>query len=117
MGRNVNVYLDDYRPCPKGFVLARNAEECVALLREGGIRILSLDYDLGWGQPNGADVVYRMANERLHAQDVYLHTSSPAGRKQMFEMLAAYKPEGMTIHNGPMPEHVLRSEAGGHNPL
>lgn len=43
----MHVFLDDYRACPKGFVLATNAEECLMLLREGDVDILSLDYELG----------------------------------------------------------------------
>lgn len=53
----IHVYLDDYRPCPKGFVLARNAEECKLLIDSESIDILSLDYDLGWNEPTGYEVV------------------------------------------------------------
>lgn len=45
----INTYLDDLRPCPDGFVLAKTAGECRELIckHEGNINILSLDNDLG----------------------------------------------------------------------
>ena len=43
----INVYLDDLRPPPEGFILARDALECRLLLLGNNINILSLDHDLG----------------------------------------------------------------------
>jgi hypothetical protein len=100
----INVYLDDYRPCPNGFTLARNAEECILLLGHESVGILSLDYDLGWGQPTGLEVVRYMVDSGRFPQAVYLHTSSPAGRMQMYHLLMQHAPPGTAIHNGPMPE-------------
>ena len=41
------VWLDDIRPMPAGFgVHARTAAEAVALLRQGGVSLISLDHDL-----------------------------------------------------------------------
>jgi hypothetical protein len=43
----VNLYLDDYRPCPIGWALAKTVEEAMALLRTGEVERASLDHDLG----------------------------------------------------------------------
>ena len=41
-----SIYLDDNRPAPEGWVLARNAEEVMLALLTGGVDRLSLDFDL-----------------------------------------------------------------------
>ena len=46
----IHVYLDDLRPCPQGFALAKDAKECISLLQEFEVDILSLDHDLGWSR-------------------------------------------------------------------
>jgi hypothetical protein len=49
----MKVWLDDIRPMPPGFdVHVRTAGEAIALLRRGGVRLISLDHDLG-DAPNG----------------------------------------------------------------
>jgi len=44
---SMKVYLDDIRPCPEGWVLARSYEEAVELLKTGLVTEISLDHDLG----------------------------------------------------------------------
>lgn len=107
----MNIYLDDMRPCPAGFVPAKTAEECVLLLEAGEVDILSLDYDLGWNQPTGIKVVERMVEKGLYPRRVYLHTSSPAGRMQMYGLLMKHAPSGVSLTNGPMTEAVLNEAA------
>ncbi|UVI27675.1 cyclic-phosphate processing receiver domain-containing protein [Paenibacillus spongiae] len=99
----MNVYLDDHRICPKGFVLAKNAEECIALLKHAEVETLSLDYDLGWGQPTALEVVHYIVESKRFPKEIYLHTSSPSGRMQMYQLLARHAPMEVMLHNGPMP--------------
>ncbi|QKS45551.1 cell division protein FtsJ [Paenibacillus cellulosilyticus] len=101
-----HLYLDDYRACPAGFILARNAEECKLMLKELTIGILSLDFDLGYGEPTGLDVVEYMVSEQIWPQEVYLHTSSNHGRMQMYRLLSQHAPMTMELHYGPMPDEV-----------
>jgi hypothetical protein len=42
---------------------------------------------------------------------LYFHTSSPAGREQMVRMLEPSLPLTTELHNGPMPDSVLREVA------
>lgn len=109
----IDVYMDDARPCPAGFVLAKDASECIELLGGCDVRVLSLDYDLGWQQPNGMEVVRYMMAERRFPVVIYLHTSSAEGRRRMYESLYASKPGHVRLHNGPMPDAVLREIAAG----
>ncbi|MFF2089720.1 cyclic-phosphate processing receiver domain-containing protein [Paenibacillus sp. NPDC058174] len=109
----IYVYLDDYRTCPPGFVLARNAEECKLLIDSESIGILSLDYDLGWSEPTGYEVVRYLVETGKYPEQVYLHTSSAAGRMQMYHMLSSNAPIELKLHNGPMPSTLLEEIARG----
>lgn len=43
----MNVYLDDERPIPPGWIGARWPEEVIQMLETGQVTELSLDHDLG----------------------------------------------------------------------
>jgi hypothetical protein len=101
------VYMDDYRPHPPGFVLARDMEECIALLENGEIEVLSLDYDLGWGEPTGLDLVRVMVERGLYAKEIYLHSSSLSGRNHMYQLLSQHVPDSVQLFHGGMPERRL----------
>ncbi|MFC5403683.1 cyclic-phosphate processing receiver domain-containing protein [Cohnella soli] len=107
----INVYLDDIRACPIGFVAARSAEECLLLLAECDVNVLSLDFELGYGQPNGLAVVHGMVVRGLYPKEVYVHSSSLYGREQMVRELRAANPAGVIVHDGPMPQRVLDAAA------
>jgi len=107
-----HIYLDDCRKCPPGFVLARDAEECIMLLANMPVGILSLDYDLGYGQPTGLSVVQYMVDHGVYPQEVYLHTSSEAGRMQMYRLLSQHAPKSTELHYRAMPDEVRDRIAG-----
>ncbi|WP_410510979.1 cell division protein FtsJ [Paenibacillus sp. BR2-3] len=109
----INVYMDDFRAVPQGFTLARTTEECLMLLRDCEVGVLSLDYDMGPVDDTGGEVASRIVMEGLFPREIYLHTSSPWGRREMYEMLYAAKPEGVLLHNGPMSPERLRELAAG----
>ena len=103
----IYIYLDDWRRRPDGFVLARNMDECLELLQSDEVDILSLDHDLGPGEPTGTELVQEMIRRGLYAKRIYLHTSSALGRQRMYQLLYEHKPEGVALFNGPMPIAVL----------
>lgn len=105
----IHVYLDDYRRPPAGFTLARSADECILLLAEAEVDILSLDFELGWDQPTGLNVAKYIVDSGRYPRRIYLHTSSTAGRMQMYAMLAANVPDGVELYGGPMPDALLES--------
>ncbi|WP_028561158.1 cyclic-phosphate processing receiver domain-containing protein [Paenibacillus pinihumi] len=100
----IHLYLDDYRRCPEGFVLALNVKECNLLVDEEEIGILSLDFDLGWGEPTGIEVVRHIVETGRYPKEVYLHTSSPAGKMQMYQYLSEHAPADVILHFGPMAD-------------
>lgn len=95
--------MDDLRRCPKGFTLVRSVDECIQVLREVEVDILSLDYDMGPGEPTGTEVAKAIAQEGLYSNEIFLHTSSMYGKKSMYEILYQNKPEHVTLHDGPVP--------------
>lgn len=95
----INVYLDDLRDCPEGFVLARNFDEAVKLLNDYEVNILSLDHDLGEDKNGrlrltGYDLVKHMCEFGLRANKIYLHTDNSVGRENMFHTLKGAQRRG-----------------------
>lgn len=107
----IHVYMDDLRPCPQGFVLARTGEECLLLLQQFQVDLLSMDHDMGWSQLNGFETVKEMVRQSLYPREIYLHSSSPIGRMNMFQHLYANKPDHVKVHSFPMQEELLRNIA------
>lgn len=100
----INVFLDDERQCPKGFVVARSVDAAKDLLINNEVNILSLDHDLGDGVPTGYDlakfvVEMYVAEGKLLAKEIYLHTANPVGRENMFQLLNRYLP--IRVHRHP----------------
>ena len=96
MKNKINIYLDDLRDCPKGFVLAKTIEEVKELMKLNNVEILSLDHDLGSDTKGnvldtGYDLVKYlceyMNEENFSVDKIYLHTDNPVGRDNMFETL------------------------------
>jgi hypothetical protein len=109
----IHIFLDDFRPCPKGFVAARTAEECILLMKECEVDILSLDFDLGWHALDGSEVARWIVASGRFPRRLYFHTSSPAGREKMVRLLLPALPPGVELHCGPMPDDVLQEAAEG----
>lgn len=111
----INVYLDDVRPCPRGFVVARSAEDCLLVLSASEVNVLSLDFELGLGEPNGLAVVRGIIVSGKYPKEIYVHSSSIMGRAQMVSELRAANPTGVTIHDGPIPYELLEAIAAGND--
>ncbi|WP_160036937.1 cyclic-phosphate processing receiver domain-containing protein [Paenibacillus sp. An7] len=95
----INVYLDDLRDCPEGFIVARTFDEAVELFKTNPINVLTLDHDLGVDAEgnelkNGYDFVKYFCEHGLRASKIYHHTDNPVGRKNMYETLIAAQRRG-----------------------
>lgn len=118
-----NVFLDDLRPAPKGFVLAKTIEEAIYLVSHYSVKTLSLDHDLGGLDGSylktGYDfckwLVETWETHREHntlnyvalPEIIYLHTANPVGRMNMHQLLTRYKPDHVKVHNSPIPNWML----------
>lgn len=74
------LYLDDIRPCPDGYILVRNYEDCITLLENGIFEEVSLDYFLEYGTKTGYDVLVWLKNHKDHLpKKIRIHSTYPAG--------------------------------------
>lgn len=103
----MNVYLDDLRWCPDGYVLAKNYDECIDLLEHNQVEVASFDHDLGeWGYyaRDGYSICkwlcyqYKVNNLNYFPKIIYLHSANPVGRKNMYELLNRYKPDDVEVY-------------------
>ncbi|MCL6443453.1 MAG: cell division protein FtsJ [Alicyclobacillus sp.] len=92
----MNVYLDDWRPCPKSFTVVRDYEECILLLSTCDVNILSLDYHLGTDK-TGLDVAKWIVRHKRWPKEIRFHSSDPAGREKMRKLLQRHAPKGVVI--------------------
>ncbi|MFF2532201.1 cyclic-phosphate processing receiver domain-containing protein [Brevibacillus sp. NPDC058079] len=97
--RQINLYVDDLRDCPKGFVVARTMEEAIALLSQYDVHILTLDHDLGEDEngnllSTGYDLVKYFCEHGMRADKIYLHTDNGVGRENMYQTLLAAQRRG-----------------------
>lgn len=87
-GSNLKLYLDDQRPAPPGWDLARTSDDAIELLRTGNVVELSLDYDLGdpvYGTGlQVLDWLERALEEgRVRMPQMSAHSASPLGRRRL----------------------------------
>ena len=99
MSEKINLYVDDLRDCPSGFVIARNVEQAKYYFENFNIGILSLDHDLGVDEqgnllPTGYDLVKYICEKGLRADKIYLHTDNSVGRENMYYTLIGAQKRG-----------------------
>lgn len=97
--QGINLYVDDLRDCPKGFVVARNVDEAIYYLENYTVAILSLDHDLGEDSegkllPTGYDLVKIFCERGYRANKIYIHTDNGVGRENMFQTLKGAQRRG-----------------------
>jgi len=105
----INVYLDDSRPCPAGFVLTRSVVRCKRLMRKYHIHTLSLDHDMGFGKPTGYDLVEYMVKHRKYAKEIIIHSANPFGRFRMLKLLTKHLPRKVKLTVRPEPIYLRLS--------
>jgi hypothetical protein len=98
-GNKINLYVDDLRDCPDGFVIARTIEEAIEYLENCLVGILSLDHDMGEDsqgnlRKNGYDLVKYFCENGLSASKIYLHTDNGVGRDNMYHTLIGAQRRG-----------------------
>lgn len=99
ISKDINLYVDDLRDCPKGYTIARNVEEAIHYITNHKVHILSLDHDLGEDKegnllPTGYDLVKYICEKGLRADKIYIHTDNGVGRENMYQTLKAAQRRG-----------------------
>ena len=82
----MKLFLDDERPCPEGWTLARTFEEAVQLLNEGNVTAVSLDHDLGT-ERTGYDLASLLEEAAFCGletpEELFCHSANPVGRSRI----------------------------------
>jgi len=88
------LYIDDLRPLPRGWKLARTNSEAIDILSSGKVREVSIDHDImPIGYTSQDDETF-MPTARFiaamppskHPKMVTIHTSSPTGAARMAKL-------------------------------
>lgn len=99
----VNLYVDDLRRYPDGFIIARNYDEAIEVLNTYKVNILSLDHDLGLdengNEKNGYDIVKYMCENGISPRKIYIHTDNVVGRNNMYHTLVGARNRGFIEEN------------------
>lgn len=96
----VNLYLDDLRDIPEGFMGVRTIEGVIGVFENYKVHILSLDHDLGMDEEGvlrntGYDLVKWICERDLRpANKIYIHTDNVVGKENMYETLKAAQKRG-----------------------
>ncbi|RLQ96098.1 cyclic-phosphate processing receiver domain-containing protein [Falsibacillus albus] len=96
---SINVFMDDFRTCPQGHVLAENIDDCFELLENFHIEHLSLDHDLVNKSRNGLMLVHLMVKHQLFAERITIHSANSVGSKAMYQYLKQAQKEQRMPHS------------------
>lgn len=102
----VNIFMDDLRDTPEGFVVgARTMKEAIEAIERYHVHILSLDHDLGMDdegnlRKTGYDLVkYICENGIRAANKIFLHSANVVGRENMYKTLKAAQKRKIISHD------------------
>ena len=88
----MRIYLDDVRnPPTEDWVVVRNADDCIELLKTGKAEEISLDHDLGDGVKSGYDVANWIEEQVfIHGfkpPKMRCHSANPVGRDRINQII------------------------------
>ncbi|TXC70960.1 hypothetical protein FSB78_08385 [Sphingomonas ginsenosidivorax] len=108
MPHRVRIFLDDEREPPLGkWLVARDATQFCALLRDYEPTIISFDHDLGCDKrgaelPSGQHCMRQLIEDAMdrpaafeHLRMVVLHSANPVGRANMRGLLESAQRHGI----------------------
>lgn len=89
----MKLYLDDERKTPEGWERAYHVHEVIEKLKTGKVEMLSLDNDLGSGEPEGYEAICWIekevfTNPSFVPPTILIHTANRAAKDRM--MLARF---------------------------
>lgn len=92
----INLYLDDVREAPCGWVRVRSVNAAKSLLSLGKVIHLSLDHDLGDFAKYGGDgyelVKWMAEMGNWPIGEITVHSMNPVGRQNMQAVIDRYHP-------------------------
>ena len=100
--RKILLWVDDLRPVPSEYrknydvIIARDYDEATIALYRYKFDVICLDHDLGDG-PTGYDLCKYILAKNIYCPEYRIHTSNPAGRKNMVEYLERYTDSSIKV--------------------
>lgn len=84
----MRIYLDDVRPAPHGWSVARTFEEFKGLIESSKqIEAISFDHDMGSGEPTGYDIIKWLSENRpellIGQTELTTHSANSVGRENI----------------------------------
>ena len=87
---SLSLWVDDCKPCPPGFAVARTYDDALRMLRRFRYDTLYLDHDLADPKDRtGYDLLMQAMHEGIAPDDVRVISWNPVGRKRIEAALAA----------------------------
>lgn len=83
-----HLWVDDCKPAPEGYAVARTYDDAVRMLRRYEYDVLHLDHDLGDDGRTGYDLLMQLLSEGRCPADVRCISWNPAGRARIAAALA-----------------------------
>lgn len=95
----MKLFVDDERPAPGGWVLARTASEARKIVVPRwivGRRLdaVSLDYDLGYDDETTMQILHWMRERSAWPRELYVHTANEDAEEVMLAFIRAFAPTG-----------------------
>ncbi|RDI32417.1 hypothetical protein DEU38_103150 [Rhodococcus sp. AG1013] len=96
----MKLFVDDERPAPDGWELAKTAEYAITLLNfqrffSCQVEQLSLDHDLGYTADTVMPVLYWMRDNEFWPDELYVHTANEDAEEVMLAFIRANAPSGV----------------------
>ncbi len=102
MSTPVNLWLDDVRPAPQGWVHAKTAADARAVVSSRPVHQMSLDHDLGTYDTGMGFVEWLAKTRKWPATKPQVHSANPGGAASMRALIdRAWNPgaaPGRAVH-------------------
>jgi hypothetical protein len=96
----MKIWLDDWRPAPKGWFWVKNAADAKKLLSKPSLKFesISLDHDLGLYEETGYGLAEWMVENSIYPEElIQIHTGDPVGRDNLVQLFQRYAPKEIEI--------------------
>lgn len=87
-----NLWIDDIRTPPEGYLWAKNSQEALELIgaNEEAFNHISFDHDLGGEDTSRRVVLWLCENEGFWPKYASVHSMNPIGKEWLTKMIQRY---------------------------
>lgn len=92
----MNLWLDDIRPAPDGWIHVKSVNDAINWMSENEFDLASLDHDLGDYSDQGGDATkltdWMAENNVWPTKGIQVHSANPVGVQTMLRTIDNYSP-------------------------